>query len=191
MKLKIAQNSIFAILLRSSWGVSALIALAFFAGALASTHPTLTAVLFFAALPFAVISAMAAWRQRKMPSPARIEQTTNAVRGMSWDAFSAVLHDGFVEDGCEVTRLQNGPVDYLLRRQNRLAVVSAKRWKASRIGVQALRELDAARRSHDAHEGIYVTTGEVSDTALAYAKAHQIRFMSPPELARLMPELGK
>lgn len=191
MKLKLAQNSIFAILLRSSWGVSALIALAFFAGALASTHPTLTAVLFFGALPFVVISIMAAWKQRKLPSAARIEQTLLAVRGMSWEAFSTILQEGLVADGCTVTRLRGGPADYLLERGNRLALVSAKRWKASQVGVQALRDLDAARQTHEAHEGIYVTLGEISEAAQAYAKHNHIRFLTAVELARLLPKLDR
>lgn len=191
MKLKLAQNSIFAILLRSSWWISAAIALVLLAGAMAATRPTLAAILFFAALPFIVIAAMAAWKQRDVPSAARVERTANAVRAMSWDTFSAVLHEGFREDGCEVTRLRGEPADYALRRKNRLAVVSAKRWKASRVGVQALRELNATREAHGAQEAIYVTTGEISEQALTYANANQIQFMSERELTRLLPQLSK
>ena len=189
MKLKLAQNSIFAILLRSSWWISALVALVLLAISQAVSSPLITTFLVFASVPFVVISIIAAWKQRNAPSAARIERTADAVRNMSWEAFSAVLHDGFSEDGCEVTRLQGEPADYLLRRQGRLAVVSAKRWKASRVGVQALRDLNARREAHEAHEGVYVTLGEISEQAQAYAKANQIRFMSETELAKLLPQL--
>ena len=190
VKLKPAPNSIFAILLRSSWWISAAIALVLIASALASTRPTFTAVLFFAALPFLVIAAMAAWKQRNVPSAARVERATNAARAMPWETFSKVLQEGLRQDGCEVTVLQGGPADYVLRRKNRLAVVGAKRWKASRVGVQALQELNAVRETHGAHDAIYVTIGEISAPALAYAKANQIQFMAEAELTRLLPQLS-
>lgn len=186
-----AQNSIFAILLRSSWWISAAIALLLLAGAKVLPNPAVSAVLVFAALPFVVLAAIAGWKQRHMPSSARVEQTADAVRAMSWQTFSAVLHEGFRQDGCEVVRLSGEQADFELRRKDRLAVVSAKRWKASRVGVQALRELNAARQARGAHEGIYVTTGEVSEQATAYANANQIRFISERELARLLPRLPK
>lgn len=191
VKLKLAQNSIFAILLRSSWWISALVALVFLASAQAVSNQLVTTFLVFATVPFVVIAIIAAWKQRNIPSATRVERTANAVRAMSWEAFSAILHEGFSQDGCEVTRLKGGPADFVLRRKGRLAVVGAKRWKASRVGVQALRELNTAREAHDAHESVYVTTGQVSEPALAYAKANQIRFMSESELARLLPELSR
>ena len=190
VKLKPAPNSIFAILLRSSWWISAAIALVLIASALASTRPTFTAVLFFAALPFPVIAATAAWKQRNVPSAARVERATNAARAMPWETFSKVLQEGLRQDGCEVTVLQGGPADYVVRRKNRLAVVGAKRWKASRVGVQALQELNAVRETHGAHDAIYVTIGEISAPALAYAKANQIQFMAEAELTRLLPQLS-
>lgn len=190
MKLKLAQNSIFAILLRSPWWASAAIALILLACAAAVTHPTLTALLIFASLPFFVIAPMSAWKRRHIPSPARTERTTAAVRAMSWETFSKVLHEGFREDGCEVTRLQGQAADYALLRNHRLAVVSAKRWKAARVGVQALRELQAAREAHNAQEAIYVTLGEISEAAQAYANANQIQFLSGSALTRLLPQLS-
>lgn len=186
-----AQNSIFAILLRSPWWISAAIALFLIAGAKVLPNPALAAALLFAALPFVVLAAIAGWKQRHVPSSARVEQTANAVRAMSWQTFSAVLHEGFRQDGCNVTRLTGEQADFALQRKDRLAVVSAKRWKASRVGVQALRELSAARLARGAHEGIYVTTGEVSEQARAYANTNQIRFCTEQELARLLPKVSK
>ena len=187
MKFKMAQNSIFAILLRSSWWVSAAIAAVLLAGSQAASQPLLVTCLMAAALPFIVIAGMAAWKQRSMPSATRVEETAAAVRAMSWPVFKDVLHQGFREDGCEVSNLKGEHADFELRRKNRLAVVSARRWKASRVGVQALEDLNRVRQARDAQEAIYVTIGEVSEQAAAYARAHQIQFMSERELARLLP----
>lgn len=191
VKFKMAQNSIFAILLRSSWWISAAIALLFFAGAAGAPNPTVTVVLFFGALPFVVLAAVAAWKQRHLPSATSVARVAERVQAMSWQEFSSVLQTGFREDGCEVTVLNGQQADFSLRRKHRLAVVSAKRWKASRVGVQQLKELHAARQAHDGHESIYVTLGEISDAARAYAKTNQIQFMTASELARLLPKLAK
>src|SRR5690606_18412947 len=82
--------SIFAILLRSSWWVSAAIAVTLLASTVAVDHPTLTALLFFAFLPFFVITPMAAWKQRNVPSAAHVEKTADAVRGHLSTEGSAV-----------------------------------------------------------------------------------------------------
>ena len=191
VKFQMAQNSIFAILLRSPWWISAAIALLFFLGAAGAPHPTVTAVLFFAALPFVVLAAIAAWKQRHLPSTASVARVAEKVQAMSWQAFANELHAGFRRDGCEVTRLNDQQADFCLRRKGRLAVVGAKRWKASQVGVQPLRELHAARQAHEGQESLYVTLGDISDAAKVYAKANQIQFITASELARLLPELAK
>lgn len=191
MKLTMARNSIFSILLRSPWWMSAAIAALLFAVAIAIATPASSAVLTFAALPFVAIAAIAAWKQRYLPSRVRIERTEAALQAMSWSTFAGVLEEGFRDDGCTVTRLNSGPCDFELRRKNRLAAVSAKRWKASRVGVQALRELAAAREARGAQEAIYVTTGEISAQAAEYARANDIQFLTASELARLLPRISR
>jgi len=183
-----AQNSIFSILLRSSWWISAAIALALIGAAAAVEHPSVSAVLLFAAVPFTVIAAIAAWKQRHRPARAKVEQTAAAVQTMSWSQFANTLEQAFRNDGCEVKRLNHSNADFELQRKNRIAIVSAKRWKASRVGVQTLLELTAVRETRNAHEAIYVTLGEVSEPAAQYAKANHIQFITVNELARLLPK---
>lgn len=192
MKLKMAKNSIFAILLRSAWWISAGIAVAIVVAARALLPPQYFGVGAFGAFPFVIIAGMALWKQLKTPSTARVEQTLAVVRTLSWPAFSDALAQGFKQDGCEVERpAGQGQADLLLRKKGKLAVVAARRWKASRVGVDALRELSAASEKQGAAERIYVTIGEVSEQAARYANEQQIQFMGPDELARLLPALGR
>ena len=95
MKFKMAKNSLFAILLRSSWWISLALAVALgLAGAvLLPVEYRIAGAL--SGFPFAVISAMAAWRQWKLPSAARIDETRDAVSQMAWPAFSALLEQAF------------------------------------------------------------------------------------------------
>ena len=65
MKLKMSPNSLFAVLLRSPWWISLLVAGALFALARLFI-PAAYAI--FMPLPFLVIATMAGWRQFRAPS---------------------------------------------------------------------------------------------------------------------------
>jgi len=189
MKLKMSQNSIFAVLLRSPWWMSAGVAVLLSAGGFAALPLEYAAMGVFAAVPFAVISLMAAYKQMRAPSGARVQAVTEAVAAMSWADFSRTVEAGFRRDGCEVERLQTPGADFALSKDGHVAIVSAKRWKAARNGVEPLRELQAVREKRGAREAIYIALGDVSDNALQYAKAQGVSLMTAPELSKLLRDL--
>ncbi len=189
MKLKMSQNSIFAVLLRSPWWMSAGVAVLLSAGGFAALPLEYAAMGVFAAVPFAVISLMAAYKQLRAPSGARVQAVTQAVAAMSWADFSRTVEAGFRRDGCEVERLQTPGADFALSKDGHVAIVSAKRWKAARNGVEPLRELQAVREKRGAREAIYIALGDVSDNALQYAKAQGVSLMAAPELSKLLRDL--
>ena len=189
MKLKMSQNSIFAVLLRSPWWMSAGVAVLLSAGGFAALPLEYAAMGVFAAVPFAVISIMAAYKQLRAPSGARVQAVTETVAAMSWADFSRTVEAGFRRDGCEVERLQAPGADFALSKDGHVAIVSAKRWKAARNGVEPLRELQAVREKRGAREAIYIALGDVSDNALQYAKAQGVSLMTAPELTKLLRDL--
>lgn len=189
MKFKMSQNSIFAVLLRSPWWMSAGVAVLLSAGGFAALPLEYAAMGVFAAVPFAVISLMAAYKQLRAPSGARVQAVTEAVAAMSWADFSRTVEAGFRRDGCEVERLQAPGADFALSKDGHVAIVSAKRWKAARNGVEPLRELQAVRERRGAREAIYIALGDVSDNALQYAKAQGVSLMTAPELSKLLRDL--
>ena len=188
MKLRMAKDSLFAILLRSPWWISMAIA----AGIVAVVRLVLPGVpvayAVFAALPFIVIGFVAAWRQLRRPSTARVAATLESVRAMSWDDFSSAMENAFRRDGYTVNRLAGGAADFEIARGGRTSLVACKRWKVARTGVDPLRELDAAKRARDAHECIYVATGEVTEGALKFAREQGIQVVHGAELAKLLPK---
>jgi len=191
MKLRMAKDSLFAVLLRSPWWISIAIA----AGIVAVVRLVLPGVpvayAVFAALPFIVIAAIAGWRQLRRPSRSRVVDTLDAVRAMSWGDFSGALEDAFRRDGYTVSRLTGPAADFELAKGGRTSLVACKRWKVARTGVEPLRELDEARRARDAHECVYVATGEVTDGALKFAREKGIRVVHGAELATLLPRVGR
>ena len=181
--LKLNKNSLFAILLRSPWWASALVAVALAAG-LRLLIPTSYAV--FAALPFAAIAAYVGWQQLRAPSAERLAGTLERLRAMPWEDFSAAIEEAYRREGYTVSRL-TGHADFELVQGSRSTLVACKRWKATRTGIEPLRELEAAGRAREAQGCIYVAAGEITGQAREFAAQKNIRLVQAAELAKLLP----
>lgn len=186
MKLKMAENSIFAILLRKPWWVSLLVVAVFvlLSGALLPAQYVMFGVM--GAFPFVVIAVMAAWRQRNKPSAALAAQTLAAAGQMAWREFSERLVAGFKRQGYTVQPLGGKGADFVLTQAGRSTVVSCKRWKAATHGVDAVRELMNVQEAQGAQNALYVALGGVSGAASQLAKAEGVRLMSSDELVQLL-----
>lgn len=186
MKFKMAEKSLFAVLLRSSWWISLSIAGVI---ALASKALLPSEYFLFGAMggfPFVVIALITLWRQLNAPSTAHVEATLAQINAMPWREFSAALEQALVREGFEAKRLENAAADFELIKGGRTVLLSAKRWKAARLGLEVFQALEAARSARDASSCTCVTTGEVTDKARAFATAHQIRVIEGTELAQLL-----
>ena len=189
MKLKMHENSMFAILMRSPWWVSGGIAGALFAAAQAILPTEYAVYAFFVSLPFAVIAVYVLWKQLRAPSEAKVAGKLEALRALSVQEFSAALEEAFRRDGYTVTRFTRNGADLELAKAGRVTLVACRRWKVARTGIEPLRELDAARQAHEAHEGIYVAAGDITDTARAFAAASRIRLVDGAGLVELAPRV--
>lgn len=178
-----AENSLFAILLRKRWWVSAAVGAALGAVGAAVLPAGWRGVGALSGFPFLVIAVMSAWRHRHAPGEQRIRQVDAAVRGMAWAAFAAALEQAFARDGHQVRRLPAGAADFELLRQGQTLLVSARRWKSARTGLEPLRELQAAREKAGA-AALYIGLGELSEPAAAFAAQHRIAIWQAPELAQ-------
>jgi restriction system protein len=186
LKLQMAKNSLFATLLRSPWWVSLAIAavLALLAGALLPADYRAAGAL--STLPFVVIAALAARRQWHLPSAARITETVEAVGAMAWPVFADLLETTFRRDGYAVQRGTAAAVDFELERQGRKMLVSARRWKSARTGLDPLRALQAARDAQEAPDALYIGLGELTDSARPFAAEHRIAVWQAAELAHAL-----
>jgi restriction system protein len=191
MKLRMHDNSLFAVLLRSPWWISMGIGAALFAAARFALPEAYKIYAFFFALPFLVIGTYTAWQQLRRPSAARVADTLAAIRAMSWEEFSAAIEDAFRREGYAVKRLNAAEADFELLKAGRVSLVGCKRWKVARTGIEPLRELHDAKGKFDAHECIYVAAGEVTDNARKYAAEQAIRLVSDAALATLLPRKNR
>jgi restriction system protein len=188
MKFEMAKNSLFAVLLRSRWWISFVVAIAVFAVARIFLPAVYAA---FVPLPFIGIGFYAAWQQLRVPGEARVSETIAAIGAMSWPEFSEQIEAGFRNAGYSVKRVEGAGGDFEAIKGRRISLVSAKRWKAARVGIEPLRELDVARRAGDAHEAIYIAIGEITDQASAFAKQKNILVLQGAALVQHLPRLKK
>ena len=186
MQLKMAKNSLFAILLRKPWwlsiGIAALIGLV----AAALLPRDYRAIGALSGLPFIIVGVVAAYRQRLLPSAARVTQTVEAVSAMNWPAFSKLLEPAFERDGFSVQAFKGEAADFELERKGRVMLVSARRWKSARIGIEVLRQLQATRESAEAPDALCIALGDLSDTARAYSIEQRIAVWQGAELAQAL-----
>lgn len=186
MKFRMSENSLFAILLRSSWwyslGLGLLVSITM--RLLLPSEYSVAAVV--SGAPFIVIAAIGAWRQLRAPSATRVAAILEAAAAMSWRDFSAALEDALTRDGYTVKRLTAAKADFDVIKEGRAFFVAARRWKAASTGVEALRELQEAREARDSTGAIYVLLGGLTANARDYATRNQIRVIDGADLAQLL-----
>ena len=182
MKWKLPENSLFAILLRKDWWVSALIALATF---VVVQNFMEWGYALFATTPFTVIALMVIWKRIRVPSGARLERGLEKIRGLSWEELAQALEAGFKAEGYAVKRVKGG-VDFELEKLGYVTLVCARRWKVARTGVEPLRELVAAGEKLDARGCRYVVAGVLTEQAREYATKNGVKLVEGAELVKLV-----
>lgn len=181
MKWKMAENSLFAILLRAPWWVSVLVSLGVFGLVRLFLN---WGYALFGTLPFIVIAFIATWRQLRRPSATKVAAGLEALRALTWEEFARALEEGFKREGYAVKRVA-GAADLELEKAGRLSLVCARRWKAAATGVEPLKELAAAGEKREAAECLYVLAGDITANARAFATEKAVRLVEGAALISL------
>jgi restriction system protein len=181
VKLKMSENSLFAILLRSPWWISVALAAGVFFVARLFVPPFYAA---FVPLPFLVIAGVVLSRRLRKPGARKVAARVEALRAMPRASFAEALEQAFRRQGYGVSRDPRGGFE--LTKGGRTSLVDCSRWKATRTGIAPLRELHAAGQKREAHELIYVAAGEVTDHARSFAREKNIRLLGDAELAQML-----
>ena len=170
MKFKMAENSLFAILMRNPWWISLLIVVVFSLLCVAILPKNLVIFGIMGTFPFFVTGVVAFKRQWGKPKPAVIEAELARLAALNWRDFSAELEAKLVKQGFEVTRLNTGAADFKLEKSGNVTLVSAKRYKAATHGVEALQALVAQQEAQGADKAMYVCLSPVTAQAAKFAR---------------------
>ncbi len=186
MKLKMAQNSLFSILLRSPWWISLALAAALSLLARLLLPERFAVAGMLGSFPFVVIAAIAASRQWRAPSASQTAQTLQQLNTMKGAEFADTLAAAWRTQGYEVQPHQGPAADLTLSKGAQRTLLACRRWKAAKVGIEPLRELHAAQQKAEASASICVSSGTLSDNARDYAKQMNIRIIEANELAVLV-----
>jgi restriction system protein len=185
MKFKMSDKSLFAILLRSPWWYSFLIAAVLLLLARVFLPEAFRAVGMLSSIPFAILGVIAAWRQRDKPSPERVSMALDQLAQLPWKQFLPIMEQAFVQQGFTVTQLNSNAADLQLEKLGRVTLVSCKRWKAATLGVEVLRDLKAMQVSQEASYSACISLSLPTGVALKFAKENAIQLICQDELASL------
>lgn len=178
-------RTLFSVLLAQPWWISALVGVAAFGIGQLVFPPVAPWV----ALPFFVIAVYVGYRQLRTVSPGEVETRLQALRELSWDAFSTLIADAYRRQGYAVEPAQKAGYDFKLTQQGRVTLLQCRRWKVNQLGVGALEELARAVAAADAYSGICITAGTVSPNARAFVSGKPIAMVTGAELATLAGKL--
>ncbi|MFO0490441.1 MAG: restriction endonuclease [Curvibacter sp.] len=176
MKFKLNERSLFAVLLRSPWWISLLIAVMMSVVAFALLPQEYALVVTLGTFPFLVIAAIAAWRQLRAPSAASIDAALDRAGAMNWRDFAGAVEAAYVRQGYKVTRVNGEAADLLIERAGQCSLLSCRRWKAVNHGVETLKALQAACEREGAR-GIYLCLAPVSEAAAIFAKQQGLQLV--------------
>ena len=185
MKFKMSDKSLFAILLRSPWWYSFLIAAVLLLLARVFLPEAFRAVGMLSSIPFAILGVIAAWRQRDKPSPERVSMALDQLAQMPWKQFLPIMEQACVQQGFTVSQLNSNAADLQLEKLGRVTLVSCKRWKAATLGVEVLRDLKAMQVSQEASYSACISLSLPTGVALKFAKENAIQLICQDELASL------
>lgn len=180
------RNSLFSVLLRKPWWVSAAIGITMGVVATAVAPADWRGAASVIGFPFLVIAAIGLWRGRRVPTPAEVERTAQEARAMNWNAFADTVQAAFARDGWTVRRADASAHDFVLERGGRRMLVAARRWKSARMGLEPLRALQAVREAEDIADALCITLGDLSEPARRFAAQQRIAVWQAAELAQAL-----
>lgn len=185
MTKKKQSRSLFGFLVEQPWWVSFVGAM-FVTMGVGALFPEDKRVFGLAAgIPFFIIGLIAAWRQWKAPSTEKLNEIRENALAMNWSEFSAYLKRALEKNGYEVKPHTGNGADFEIIKPGKHLLLSCKRWKAANVGVEALRELQAAAEQKGLR-AMYITMGRISPAAFTFAAQERIDLMDAEGLALLL-----
>lgn len=186
VKFKMAENSVFAILLRSSWWISVVVGAIIALLCVALLPKDIKFVGAAGSLPFFIIGIIAAKRQWKEPSAAQSEALLAKATMLPSRDLLAWLTRAWQVEGYTVIARKQADADLELTRGDEITLVLTKRSKAAVHGVEPLRALYDAARQAGASSAYVLLQGELSDNARLFARDHNIAVLQNKELVALL-----
>jgi restriction system protein len=186
MRWKMSERSLFALLLRSPWWVSFLLAGAISLAAAALLPDAYKIAGLLCSFPFVVIGLLAAWRQRNVVSAEQALALHQTLAKMHWRDFLPLITKSFIQQGYTVTLLNHSLADFSIHQKGQTTLVCAKRWKAAAWGMDHLQALVAQREEHQAIRLVCVSLQSLPKSLQSFTIQNRIDWLSDQALWALV-----
>ena len=186
MRLRMRENSLFAILLRSPWWYSLLIGAAIVGLAFALLRPQHAIYGMAISIPFFGLAAIAFYRQMGQPTARKAAATVEWIRTARARELTRALTAAYSEAGYRTRPYGGNAADLQLDRDGRVTLVSCKRAKAATTGIDPVRALAAAGEREEAGALVLVALGELTSEARSFAEENRIEILDGGRLAALI-----
>lgn len=142
-------------------------------------------------LPFIFIlgAGISFYRTWKRQDLLQNNRNLSALNNLSWQDFELLVGQYFRTRGYTVTETRSGPdggVDLIVRESGDTFLVQCKRWKATKVPVQVVRELYGLIAEQGAAGGYIVSTGRFTRDAAAFAHDKNISLIGGERLVELI-----
>lgn len=146
-------------------------------------------------VPFALLIGIVAgiFQRKQRYELLETRSGIESIRDMSWQNFERLVGETFRRKGYSIEERggagADGGVDLILRLDGRKFLVQCKRWKTLSISVSHIRELFGVMVAEGAHGCIFVTSGDYTAEAYAFAQGKPIRLVDGAKLVEMMAEV--
>lgn len=113
----------------------------------------------------------------------------SALNAMTWRQFETLVGESFRRKGYSVTKTSGGSdsdFDLILKQQGKTFLVQCKQWRAIKVGVNTVRELNGVMTAQGANGGFVLTSGQFTDEAQAFARSQNIELLDGKALHALI-----
>ena len=140
------------------------------------------------------MSAYSRYKHGTLHAQVAANADRDALNGMSWQEFEALVGEVFRRTGYAVTETggggADGGIDLILKKDGETFLVQCKQWKAYKVGVSTVRELYGVMAAQGATGGFVVTSGVFTDEARAFAAGRNIELVNGEELHALIRKMN-
>jgi restriction system protein len=119
----------------------------------------------------------------------------DSIRAMSWQDFERLCGEAYRRKGFSVEEAglggADGGVDLVLRKGAETWLVQCKRWRNAKVGVKEIRELYGIVAAERAGRGVFITSGDYSPDARAFAVGKPLDLLDGAALLDLVREVQR
>ena len=180
---KMREGSLFAVLLRSPWWYSLLIAFVLVSISLLLVGSRYVIFGIALGIPFVVIACLSAYQQLQRPGPKRILEVVESARKMSSKQVAAKIASHYEKQNFDIAPYKGNAADLEIERGRYKFLLCSKRFKAANTGIEPLKQLVESGEKIEATGYLYVALGAVTDNARTYAAQHDIELVQGEALA--------